>query len=107
MAQEKVTIMETVIMASFGAIGGMLSYLMRTLNKDQKPEVSKFIVEGLSSGFVGLLAMLMCKAMSVDPLWSGVIVGVFGWVGAEASIAILSRVIRQRLGVDNGNNKGS
>lgn len=107
MAQEKVTVLEIITMSAFGGVGGMLSYLMRTLNADKQPKFGKLVVEGLSSGFVGLLAMLACKALGADPLWSGVVVGVFGWVGAEASIAILARLVRQRLGVDNGNSKGS
>ena len=100
MPQDKITIIETVLFSSFAAIGGMLSYLMRTLNKEQKPLLTKSVVETLSSAFVGLLAMLVCKALALDWYWSGVIVGVFGWVGAEASIAMLSGVIRKRLGIN-------
>lgn len=105
MSGEKISIVETIILSCFGGVGGVLSYLMRTLNDDKVPKLGKLLVEGFSSAFVGLLAMLACKALGADPLWSGVVVGVFGWVGAEASIVMLSKLIRQRLGVENGSNK--
>lgn len=99
MPDGRFSIMELVIFGSFAGLGGILSYLMRTLNRNETPKLSKTVVEGLSSAFVGVLAMLICKAFNLDWVWCGVIVGVFGWVGAEASIALLSALIRKRLGV--------
>lgn len=50
--------------------------------------------------------MLCCKALNIDILWSGVIVGVFGWLGAEASIVMLAGLLRRKLGIDvNGDSK--
>lgn len=108
MEPEKVNLIEGALFSGFAAIGGVLAYLMRTLNKEEKPIWSRAIVEFLSSGFVGVLAALACKAAGIDYLWSGVIVGVFGWMGAEASIAMLGRIVRKRLGIDvNGNSNNS
>lgn len=107
MPQDKVSIIEGILFSSFAGAGGVLSYLMRKLSRDEKPRLASAIVEGLSSGFVGLIAMLACKALEIDWYWSGVIVGVFGWVGAEASIAMLSKLIRHRLGVDHVTDKNT
>lgn len=106
MSNDKLTVVESIVFAAFAGLGGLLSYLLRSLNRDQKPSLSKSIVETLSSGFVGVLAMLCCKALNIDILWSGVIVGVFGWLGAEASIVMLAGLLRRKLGIDvNGDSK--
>jgi len=83
------------------AIGGLLAYLLRTLNEDATPTVGRAIVEAFSSGFVGLIAMLICKALGLDWKWSGVVVGVFGWLGAEASIMVAIRFLKSKLGLSN------
>lgn len=101
MPDHKITLLEIVLFPAFAAMGGMLSYLMRTLSREgEKPMLMRFLVEGMSSAFVGVLAMLACKGLDVDWYWSGLIVGVFGWIGAEASIAMLAGLVRKKLGVD-------
>ncbi len=104
---DPIEIARTAIFVAFATIGGLLAYLMRTLNNAEKPILARAIVEGLSSGFVGLIAMLLCKAMGLSWEWSGVVVGVFGWLGAETSIMMLSKAVRKKLGIDNGNDKNS
>lgn len=99
MPNTKLPIIETALMSSFAGIGGVLAYIMRTLNREQKPKLGRAFVEGLSSGFVGLLAMFACKALNIDWYWSGVIVGTFGWMGAESSIILVQRLVRSRLGL--------
>ena len=101
MSDGKLTIIEALLFAIFAGVGGMLSYLMRTYKLKVKPAFSQAIVEGLSSAFVGVIAMMACKAMDVDIYWSGVIVGVFGWLGAETSIVILAKLVKGRLGIDD------
>ncbi|AUR88703.1 TMhelix containing protein [Vibrio phage 2.117.O._10N.261.45.E9] len=102
----KLDITRTAVFTAFAAIGGLLAYVMRTLNKAEKPILVRALVEGLSSGFVGLLAMLLCQAMNLGWEWSGVIVGVFGWLGAESSIMLLTKAVRNKLGItDDGNNR--
>lgn len=90
--------------ALLAAFGGLLGYIMREHDKGNKLIVWRAVTEALSSGFVGFLVMLLCQAMDVDARYSGFIVGVFGWLGASASIRLLERLVRQRLGlpVDNG-----
>ncbi|MFW0778540.1 MAG: phage holin family protein [Rickettsiales bacterium] len=101
MPGDKISALETLLFGAFAGTGGILSYMMRMLSREKKPRIGASIVEGLSSAFVGVLAMLACKALNLDWYWSGVIVGVFGWIGAEASIAMLTKLVRKRLGVDD------
>lgn len=103
-----IKVIETIIFGTFAAIGGGLSYIIRTLNKDETPRLLRGTVEALSSAFVGLIAMLACQELGLNYGWSGVVVGVFGWLGAEASIVVLAKLVRNKLGLSNDsiNSKG-
>lgn len=102
---QNISLIESVLMALFASVGGALAYVLRALNQNEKPRWFRAAIEALSSGFVGLIAMLACKAMGLDWRWSGVIVGVFGWLGAEASIAMIARLVRRKLGIDANDTK--
>lgn len=95
-----ISILEILVFGPFAAVGGLLAYILRTLNNEEKPKWQRGLVEAASSGFVGLIAMLACKAIGLDWKWSGVVVGVFGWLGAETSIMLLARLVRTKLGID-------
>jgi hypothetical protein len=97
------------------ALGGLLGHAMREHDLGRKVQLRSALVESLSSGFIGFLTLLLCRAMSVDPLWSGFIVGIFGWLGARVSIRLLEKIVYNRLGVKlrsdtekrtNGNGEG-
>lgn len=92
---------ECIFFGLFAATGGLLAYILRQLNHEKKPQLYRALAEFFSSGFVGILAMLLCKALDLDWRWSGLIVGVFGWMGAETSIATLSKAIRRKLGLED------
>lgn len=85
---------------AFSAIGGMLGFTMRAIDGKQKEKFSflRCIVEGAAAAFVGLLVLLICEAMNLSPQWTGVIVGVCGWLGASATIRMLETVVRNKLG---------
>lgn len=95
-----VGIWEIVIFGCIAAIGGLLGYLMRAINSNQKITYTRAIIECASSGFVGVLAMFACLALHLNWMWSGLVVGVFGWLGAEASLAVFAKIIRKKLGID-------
>lgn len=81
------------------ALGGLLGYVMREHDKGNPLNVWRALAEAAGSGFVGFLVMLLCFALGFDPLWSGFIVGVFGWLGANVSIRLLERVVYDKLGI--------
>lgn len=87
---------------AFSAIGGALGHLMR--NYDKKPfSWGRCFLESMAAGFVGLLMLLVCEAMDLSPQWTGVIVGVSGWLGANATIRMLEGLVRKRLGLETLN----
>lgn len=85
---------------AFSAIGGMLGFTMRAMDGKQKEKFSiwRCLVEGAAAAFVGFLVLMICEAMNLSPQWTGVIVGVCGWLGASATIRMLETVVRNKLG---------
>jgi hypothetical protein len=83
----------------FAAVGGFLGYVLRMMDAGLKVSPVRAVIESFAAGFVGALMMMMCEAMHLGAQWTGVIVGVCGWLGATASIRMLERVIRRKLGI--------
>lgn len=86
--------------ATFAALGGMLGHFVRSIHKNEKISWSRSFVEAFAAGFVGIIVLFMCQAMQLSEQWTGVIVGVAGWLGASATIAMLESVVRKKLGID-------
>ena len=86
--------------ACIAAIGGMLGYIMRNIDKGEKIKWVRVAVEGFASGFVGVIVLLMCQAIPLGEQWTGVIVGVSGWLGANASIRLLETMVYKKLGIN-------
>lgn len=87
------------LFASLATFGGFLGYVMRSLDKDTPLSWMRAIAEGFAAGFVGLIVLLMCNAMHLGDQWSGVIVGVSGWLGSNATIRVLEKVVFKKLGL--------
>lgn len=88
--------------ALFASVGGIVGHLMRTLDKKEKIQWFRALLEGIAAGFVGLLILFACRALNVNEQWTGVIVGVSGWLGASTSIKILELIVRKKLGLSKG-----
>lgn len=85
---------------TFAAIGGLLSYLLRSMDKHEPVRWRQAIVQSVSAGFAGALVLFACTALNLSEEWKGVIVGVAGWLGADATIKLLEGRIRKQLGLD-------
>jgi hypothetical protein len=85
----------------FAAFGGVMGQLMRTIDKKEKIVWGRAVMEGLAAGFVGLLMLFICQASSFSEQWTGVIVGVSGWLGANATIRMLETLVRKKLGIES------
>ncbi|MEO8993215.1 MAG: phage holin family protein [Rhodanobacter sp.] len=83
----------------FAAVGGLLGYLLRTLDAGLRVSKWRAVIESLGAGFVGEIVLLMCKALGLGWQWTGVMTGVCGWLGATVSIRLLEKVVRKKLGV--------
>lgn len=88
----------------FAAFGGVMGHVMRTIDKKEKVNPLRAVMEGLAAGFVGLLVLLTCQAMHLGEQWTGVIVGVSGWLGANATIRMLEGIVRKKLGISGDSN---
>ena len=97
-------IIEGVLFTFFAATGGLLAYLLRAVHSNERPKWLTALAEFLASGFVGVLAMLACKAAGFNWMWSGLVVGVFGWLGAETSIMVLRKLVESKLGISTDDN---
>lgn len=93
---------KAILYATLATFGGFLGHVMRSLDKSTPIQYKRACIEGLAAGFVGLLVMLMCNATNLSEQWTGVIVGVSGWLGANASIRMLEKVVFKKLGLQTG-----
>src|SRR5690606_8883631 len=85
--------------ALLAAVGGLLGHVMREHDRGHRLQKWRAAIEALSFGFVSLLVMLLCRAMDIDPLWSDFVAGLFGWLGANASIRMLERIAYEKFGL--------
>lgn len=83
------------------AVGGLLGYVIRQQESKETFSMVTALVQTAGSGFVGLLVAMLCAAMGIDGLWMGPIVGVFGWMGAAATMDLLGKIPLGKLGLSS------
>lgn len=88
-------------MLALAATGGGLGHIMRQLDKGAPVSWARVLFEVICAAFAGALVMLVCQSLHFSPQWTGVIVGVFGWVGGSTAMRYLERMVSKRLDVDN------
>lgn len=96
---EGLDIVASILWTGLAWFGGLMGYLMRTVEAGGKPRLARALLESSSAAFVGALVTLACAAMEWNALWTGVLVGVSGWLGAHASITMLEKILYKRLGI--------
>lgn len=92
-------ILEIIIYAAFAGIAGLLGHTLRTLESGGQLTMLRSLAEMAGAALVGVLTLMACKAMSLETMWTGVTVGVMAWLGANASIRVLEKMVYQRLGI--------
>ncbi len=85
---------------TFSAFAGGLGYILRAMNGGDGVSWKRVIVEMLGSGFSGLLILWICQVGHVGAEWTGIIVGITGWLGAQATILTLEGLVRRKLGLE-------
>lgn len=82
------------------SVGGLIGYLMRKIDAQEKISWLQALLQTIGAGFVGLLILLTCMEFNFSLQWTGVIVGVFGWLGANVTIRVLERLVLKKLGIE-------
>ncbi|ACT50855.1 phage holin family protein [Methylovorus glucosotrophus] len=90
-----------VINVVFSIIAGTLGYLSRTCSSESPVlfNSNRMLIEAGSSGFVGLLVLMMCSVSNLGGAATGLCVGFFGWVGAPATIVVLEKFVFRLIGI--------
>lgn len=83
----------------FSAFAGVMGHLMRTLDAKEKISWGRAALEGGAAAFVGYIVLQLCSATNLSESWTGVVVGVCGWLGANATIRLLEKVVTKKLGI--------
>lgn len=86
--------------ALFAAIAGALGYVLRSMDSGMPVTFARTFVEALSAGFVGVVMMWLCQVAGLSPQWTGIIVAVSGWLGANATIQVVQRLVWNKLGLN-------
>ncbi len=84
----------------FSAFAGGLGYILRAMNNGYNVSWKRVVVEMLGSGFSGVVVLWICQVSKVGAEWTGIIVGITGWLGAQATILALETLVRRKLGLE-------
>lgn len=84
--------------AGFASFGGALGFIMRQLDAKAPITFWRVVFEMLCAAFAGVLVMLVCQATNMSVQWTGIVVGVFGWLGGSAAMRYLEKVVSRKIG---------
>lgn len=95
----KYEIIILIALALFSAFGGFMGYIMRTIDARKKISWATAFINGGASGFVGLIVIFVCQESGLSIGWTGAIVGICGWIGAGATIAVLKNLLFKKFAI--------
>lgn len=93
-------LVRTSIYAAFSSFAGALGFILRSMEAGRPVSFTRVVVEALAAGLVGLIVMWICQAYHMSQEWTAVTVAISGWLGADASIQVLQRLVWRKLGID-------
>lgn len=91
---------KAIAFTAFAIIAGFLGHMMRTFDKGEKFSWTITTIKTLGAGLTGFLMYLLCIALNFNDIWSGIIVGVFGWLGADTTISVLKGFVYNMMKID-------
>lgn len=87
--------------AAFAAFGGALGFVMRQLDQHSDIKFWRVVFEMFCAAFAGVMVMLVCQATQMSVQWTGIAVGVFGWLGGSAAMRYLEKIVSRKLGAND------
>lgn len=97
---ETATWLRAIGLMLFAGIAGALGFIVREMDAGGKIYWPRVLLEFASAAFVGLLVVWLCQEFKVSYPVTGIATGVFGWLGAKASIQVLQNFVWTRLGLN-------
>jgi len=91
---------KTLSFVTLAGFAGAVGHALRSIEQEAPLKFSRTALESGAAGFVGLLFKLVCDEMHASEQWTGVVVGLAGWLGASASVGVLEEFVYKRLGVN-------
>lgn len=79
------------------AVGGVLGHMMRRVRSQQIITVGETALQGVVAAFAGFLVLLGCRSLGVPSDISGVLVGLCGWLGGDASLMLMQSYVCGKL----------
>jgi 4-amino-4-deoxy-L-arabinose transferase-like glycosyltransferase len=83
------------------AIGGALGHMMRRLGSQQPIKVGETLLQAVGAAFAGYLVLLGCRSLDIPPDVSGLIIGLCGWLGADATLMLLQDYIYKKIKINS------
>lgn len=87
------------VIAALSCFGGVMGYIMRSIDSGESIHPARVLLEGLASIFFGIVIGMLCMEYKFSLYWTLAIVSVTAWLGARTTIKALEPLIMSRFGV--------
>jgi len=93
-------IIQTLLYAAFGLLSGVLGVLSRSVELEEALPVKVLFIKALSAAFASFLVYLLCVYYDFHWALTALSVGWAGWLGAEVTMQMVTRFLRDKLGLN-------